>query len=81
MLIARKGIYKIKKNVLKQLNYENKKNINSIKGCLKFKKNCENSKKKLKKKINLIFKKGKKYCRLCCYIKKYNNFKLLWHKL
>ena len=50
-VIARKGIYKLKK-VFKQLNYENKKNINSIKGCLKFKKNCENSKKNLK--IELI---------------------------
>ena len=59
-VIARKGIYKIKKSVLKQLDYENKKKINSIEGCLKFKRNCENSRKKLKKKINLILKKGKK---------------------
>tara|TARA_B100000579_G_C22826588_1_gene853476 strand:- start:1188 stop:2384 length:1197 start_codon:yes stop_codon:yes gene_type:complete len=58
-VIARKGIYKIKKNVSKQLDYENRNNINSIKGCLKFKKNCENSKKKLKKKINSILIRGK----------------------
>ena len=58
-VIARKSIYKIKKNVSKQLDYENRNNINSIKGCLKFKKNCENSKKKLKKKINSILKRGK----------------------
>ena len=38
-VIARKSIYKIKKNVSKQLDYENRNNINSIKGCLKFKKN------------------------------------------
>ncbi len=58
-VIARKGIYKTKKNVSKQLDYENRNNINSIKGCLKFKKNCENSKKKLKKKINSILIRGK----------------------
>ena len=58
-VIARKGVYKIKKKVLNQLKYENTKNINSIKGCLKFKKKCENSKKKLKKRINSILKRGK----------------------
>ncbi len=57
-VIARKGIYKIKKSVVKQLSYENRKKINSIKGCLRFKKNCENSKKKLKKKIDTILKRG-----------------------
>mgnify|MGYP001189281850 CR=1 FL=1 len=57
-VIARKGEYKIKNIVNKKLSYESKKNINSLKGCLKFKKNCENSKKKLNNKINSILRKG-----------------------
>ena len=43
----------IKKTVQKGLNYEKKNNIDNIKGCLKFKKNCEKSKRKLKNKIRL----------------------------
>ena len=58
-VIARAGQYKIKKIVNNMLKYETKKNINSFIGCLKFKKNCENSKKKLKKKISSIIKSGK----------------------
>ena len=58
-VIARKGIYKVKKSVLKHLKYENLKKINSIKGCFNFKKNCEKSKKKLKDKIKMILKSGK----------------------
>ena len=59
-VIGRSQVHKIHKNVSKFLKYEKKKNIDSIKGCLNFKKKCENSKKKLKKKINSILKKGKK---------------------
>ncbi len=59
-VIGRKNNHKIHKNVKKHLNLESRKNINSIKGCLKFKKDCEKSKKKLKKKIDDILKKGKK---------------------
>ncbi len=58
-VIARKGEYKIKKIVHKFLKEEIKKNINNIKGCKSFKKNCENSKKRLKKKILQIIKNGK----------------------
>ena len=58
-VIARKGVYKIKKSVYKQLRYENIKKINSIKGCINFKKNCQNSKKKLRNKIKSILKSGK----------------------
>ena len=58
-VIARKGVYKIKKSVYKQLKYENIKKINSIKGCINFKKNCQKSKKKLRNKIKMILKSGK----------------------
>ena len=58
-VIARKGIYKVKKSVLNHLKYEDLKKINSIKGCFNFKKNCEKSKKKLKDKIKMILKNGK----------------------
>ncbi len=58
-VIARKGQYKIKKVVFQNLKFEKKKNIDNIKGCLRFKKNCEKSKKNLKNKIEKILKKGK----------------------
>ena len=51
--------HKINKNVLRLLKSEKKKKIDSIKGCLNFKKKCEISKKKLKRKISNILKKGK----------------------
>ncbi len=59
-VVGRLGIHKINMNVLKFLRLEKKNNIDSIKGCLKFKKKCEDSKRKLKKKIDSILKKGKK---------------------
>ena len=53
-VIGRKNHHLIKKNVEKYLRHENKNNIDSFKGCMKFKKNCEISKKNLIKKINSI---------------------------
>ena len=58
-VIGRRGIHKTKASVFKLLKYEKKKKIDSIKGCLSFKKKCEISRKKLKKKINDILKSGK----------------------
>ena len=58
-VVARKNSRKIKKNVQKYLEYEKKHNIDSKKGCLKFKKKCELSRKKLKNKINDIIKNKK----------------------
>tara|TARA_B100000787_G_C16164407_1_gene283085 strand:+ start:111 stop:1313 length:1203 start_codon:yes stop_codon:yes gene_type:complete len=58
-VIARKGEHKIKNIVKKGLNLEKKVNIDSLKGCLEFKKNCEKSKKKLRNKIFSIKKKNK----------------------
>ena len=58
-VIARRGEYKVKKIVNRIIKYETRKNINNFKGCLKFKKKCEESKQRLKNKINQIIKKGK----------------------
>ena len=58
-VIARRGEYKIKKTVQKGLSYEKKNNIDNLKGCLKFKRNCEISKRKLKNKIISIKKRNK----------------------
>ena len=58
-VIAKKGSYKIKNNVKKLLLKEKILKIDSFSGCLKFKKNCEISKKKLKVKINNLKKKNK----------------------
>ena len=59
-VIAKKNSHKVKNIVQKYLNYEKKNSIDNIKGCLKFKKKCELSKKKLSNKINNIIKSGKK---------------------
>ncbi len=59
-VIARKNSHKVKNIVQKYLNYEKKNAIDNIKGCIKFKKKCELSKKKLSNKINNIIKSGKK---------------------
>ena len=59
-VIGRLGEHKINKNVNKLLKYEKRKKIDSLKGCLNFKKKCEISKKNLKTKINDILKRGKK---------------------
>jgi methylation protein EvaC len=59
-VVGRSGVHKINRNVSKYLKHEKKKKIDTIRGCLSFKKKCEASKKKLKRKINDILKKGKK---------------------
>jgi methylation protein EvaC len=58
-VVGRSGKHKINKNVFKLLKDEKKKKIDSIQGCLSFKKKCEISKKKLNKKVKSILKKGK----------------------
>ena len=58
-VIARKGEYKIKNIVTKNLKNEKKNNIDKLKGCLDFKKKCEISKKKLRNKIFSIKRKNK----------------------
>jgi len=58
-VVARRGEYKIKNVVKKYLLQEKKLNIDSLKGCLKFKQECENSKKKLRSMILSIKKRNK----------------------
>ena len=58
-VVGRKGLSHISNNVKKILREERIKNIDNIKGCLSFKKNCEISKKKLLTRLN--FFKKKKY--------------------
>ena len=57
-VIGRKNSFKVSKNVNKILRYEKNKNIDNIKGCKNFKKNCEISRKNLLTKLN-FFKKRK----------------------
>ena len=57
-VIGRVNSFKVSKNVNKILRNEKNKNIDNIKGCRNFKKNCEISKKKLLTKLN-FFKKRK----------------------
>ena len=59
-VIGRSGIHKINKNISKFLKYEKRKKIDSIEGCLRFKRKCEASKNRLKRKVNSILKKGQK---------------------
>ena len=58
-VISRKGMNIVKNSVKKLINKEKIKNIDNLKGCIKFKKNCEKSKKRL---LNIIkkFKKNNK---------------------
>ena len=58
--IARRGVFSISKNVLNILSKEKRKKLNSIKSCLKFKKDCFLSKRKFKDQIIKIKKRGLK---------------------
>jgi methylation protein EvaC len=57
-VIGRINSFKVSKNVNKIIRYEKNKNIDNIKGCKSFKKNCEISRKNLLTKLN-FFKKRK----------------------
>ena len=61
-VIKRKNKLSFTRNVKNILEYEKKENINNISSCLKFKKNCENSKMNTKNKIMQIKNNGKKIC-------------------
>ncbi len=56
--IARRGAFKVKKNVLDILKKENRKKLNKIESCLKFKKDCYLSRKKFRNQIIRIKKSG-----------------------
>lgn len=59
-VVGRKGQHDININVLKLLDEEKKANLDNIESCILFKKNCEDSKEKLKKKIKFYLDSGKK---------------------
>jgi len=58
-VVGRKGEHKIKDTVQKGLLFEKRTNIDNLNGCLRFKRNCEKSKKKLRNRIFSIKKKNK----------------------
>ena len=59
-VVGRKNSSKVSKNVKKILRKERNKNIDNIKGCLNFKKNCEISKKNLIAKLSFFKKRNYK---------------------
>ena len=61
-VVGRKNIYKISNFVKKQLDYEKKNNLDNLESCLKFKKNCESSKKRIITELRKMKEKGKKIC-------------------
>ena len=61
-VIGRKNIHVINKNVIDKLNEEKNLNLDNISSCLKFKKECENSRDKLNFKIDKILADGKSIC-------------------
>ena len=61
-VISRKNVKVISKNIKKLIKKEKKLKLNNISSCLKFKKNCELSKKIFKSKVLKFKKEGKKIC-------------------
>ena len=61
-VIARKGKYEIKSSVYKILDREKKLELDNLKSCLKFKKQCEISKEKTISQLNAFKKEGKSIC-------------------
>jgi len=61
-VLAREKIFKIKNNVIKLLKAEKKNKLDKINSCLKFKTECELSKKKFRSKIMSLKSQGKTIC-------------------
>ena len=61
-VLSRKGEQKISKEVIEGLENEKKNNLDNISSCLKFKKNCENSKKEMIYKLNKLKEEDKIIC-------------------
>ena len=61
-VIGRKKKHSISKRVNNGILRENKKNINNIKSCVEFKKNCENSKQNISDTLKKFINDGKKIC-------------------
>ena len=61
-VVGRKNTHSIDKSVSDGLKLENNDNLDNINSCLNFKKNCEDSKKKIINKLNKFIDEGKKIC-------------------
>ena len=61
-VLSRKGEYPINKKVKEGLIKEQSYMLDTLESCLQFKKNCENSKKKIKEKLLKYMNEGKKIC-------------------
>ena len=61
-VVSRKKKNQVSKEVFKLIDYEKKKNIDNIESCLKFKKDCESSKKKTYNSLINFKNLGKKLC-------------------
>ena len=61
-VISRKKEHNISQRVSRGLLIENKNNLNNLKSCLEFKKNCELSKEKITNKLKKFKNEGKKIC-------------------
>ena len=61
-IISRKNEHSISERVIKGLFVENKNNLDNLKSCLEFKKNCEKSKEKIITKLKKFKKEGKEIC-------------------
>ena len=61
-IISRKNEHSISERVTKGLFVENKNNLDNLKSCLEFKKNCEKSKEKIITKLKKFKKEGKEIC-------------------
>ena len=61
-VISRKNEHAINQRVTKGLSMENKNNLDNLKSCLEFKKNCEKSKDKIIAKLTKFKNEGKQIC-------------------
>ena len=61
-VMSRKNEHIIGQRVVKGLSVENKNNLDNLKSCLEFKKNCEMSKEKITNKLKKFKNEGKKIC-------------------
>ena len=61
-VISRKNEHSVNSRVVEGLSIENKINLDNLESCLKFKKNCEKSKEKIRDKLKKFKNEGKKIC-------------------
>jgi len=61
-ICGRKKVNKVNKSVLNLIEQEKKSDLDNINSCVKFKNDCEYSKKKIKEKLNNFKNKNKKIC-------------------